>query len=321
MQFEADTAPEHGVPALSAQADEPFAIPDEDVSRVGIDGALVRIAARVLAESGADGVYPVCSEATRTEYSQEYMGFTLDGGSISPEQMAELLRIYVNYRKYEDDGGPKIQLYFNYMNYMNSPYLRLQDGRPYIDIIDNTYLSLKQDEDGVLDVVVQFRYYKGGQLYGYKNVKLASYKIYNISDDKPKFIIKNVDKIERDGGSNRFVKPRVSAYVCDMRLDVTRPEGASDPMDLDVTVVVETTTPLAQIEMRIDYPSDFIEFTSSSGKGWTLDDSQPGYAKLTLDPTVRVVQIPARTLHTKAEIAAMGALPAVVYIDEPVIVG
>ena len=66
-------------------------------------------------------------------------------------------------------------------------------------------MSLKPDEDVVLDIVTQFRYYKGGTLCGYRNVKLASYQIYNISDDKPKFLIKNIDRIERDDGSNKTV--------------------------------------------------------------------------------------------------------------------
>lgn len=322
VQFEADSSsPEAGVPASVAQAHQPLEIPDEAVTRVGIDAALANIAGGAMSKYGADGVYPLFSESARSEYSQEYMGFTLSPGSMPPEQMAELARVYVNYRKYEDDGGQKIQLYFNYMNYMNSPYLRLQDGRPYVDIIDNTYLSLKQDEDGTLDVVTQFRYYKGGQLYGYKNVKLASYRIYNVSDDKPKFIIKNVDRVEQDGGSNKFVKPRVAAYVCDVQLDVTQRGGESDPMDFVLTVAVETTVGLSQIELRLDYPSDFMELTQSSGGGWVLDNSQPGYAKLVLDSAARVVSIPARTLRSKAEIAAMGDPAVVMYIDEPVIVG
>jgi hypothetical protein len=39
--------------------------------------------------------------------------------------MIDLLRIYVNYRKYNIDGEEKIELYFNYMNYLNSPYLKI----------------------------------------------------------------------------------------------------------------------------------------------------------------------------------------------------
>ena len=79
------------------------------------------------AASGAycvDGVYPVFAESGGSGYTQEYIGFTLDDGSFSREQVEELSRIYVNYRKCED-GGRGIQLYFNYMNYLNSPYLRV----------------------------------------------------------------------------------------------------------------------------------------------------------------------------------------------------
>jgi len=121
--------------------------------------------------------------------------------------MAQILRIYVNYRKYLDDGSEKIQLYFNYMNYLNSPYLEMRDGRIYIDIIDGTYLQLKQDEEGQLDIVAQFRYYKGNTFYGYRNVKLATYQIHNISDDKPKFTIKRIDLAQSGAGSNSQVIP------------------------------------------------------------------------------------------------------------------
>jgi hypothetical protein len=114
----------------------------------------------------------------------------------------DLLRIYVNYRKYNTDGNEKIELYFNYNNYLNSPYLKIQDNKVYIDTIDNTYLSLKQDENGILNLVSQFRYYSGKTFKGYKNIRLASYQIYNISDDKPKFIIKKIDSISKNDGSN-----------------------------------------------------------------------------------------------------------------------
>ena len=136
-----------------------------------------------------------------------YWGFTLTDGSLSAEQVEQLSRIYVNYRKYDDGGSPRIELYFNYMNYLDSPYLRMQDGRTYVDTIDNTYLRLKQDENGVLDLVVQFRYYKGGTLYGCRNLKLASYQIYNVSDDKPKFVMKKIMQAEPGDGSNAGVRP------------------------------------------------------------------------------------------------------------------
>jgi len=133
-------------------------------------------------------------------------------------------------------------------------------------------LSLKPDEDGVLDIVTQFRYYKGGTLCGYRNVKLASYQIYNISDDKPKFLIKNIDRLERDGGSNKTVRPRTAVRVCNVELDAESSGGEGSKMAFDVMFDIETSAPLKQIEFYVDYPSDFMEFTSTAGDGWSLNN-------------------------------------------------
>ena len=77
-------------------------------------------------------------------------------------------------------------------------------------------------------------------------------------------------------------------------------------MDFDMIFDIETSAPLKQIEFYVDYPSDFMEFTSTSGDGWSLNNSQPGYVKLTMDASTRFVSIPARTMHTKGELASMG---------------
>ena len=124
----------------------------------------------------------------------------------------------------------------------------------------------------MLDIVTQFRYYKGGTLCGYRNVKLASYQIYNISDDKPKFIIKNIDRLERDGGSNKTVQPRAAVRVCDVKLDAESSGGEGSKMAFDVMLDIEASAPLKQIELYIDYPSDFMEFTSTAGDGWSLNN-------------------------------------------------
>ena len=199
MQFDVDSPDaNHGMPLWSV-----LNIPDEYITNKDMNAALAGIGS-YMSSHGIFGVYPLFFESGRMIYSQECMGFTLDDKSLDREQIEQLSRIYVNYRKY-DDGGPKIELYFNYMNYLDSPYLRIVDNKTYIDTIDNTYLRLKQDENGTLDIVIQFRYYKGGNLYGYRNVKLASYQIYNISDDKPKFLMKKIMQLDRDGGSNAAV--------------------------------------------------------------------------------------------------------------------
>ena len=77
-------------------------------------------------------------------------------------------------------------------------------------------------------------------------------------------------------------------------------------MDFDMIFDIETSAPLKQIEFYVDYPSDFMEFTSMSGDGWSLNNGQPGYAKLTVDASARFMSIPARTTHMKGELAGMG---------------
>ena len=84
-------------------------------------------------------------------------------------------------------------MYFNYFNWFDSPYVKIENGTELLlDTIEGTYLKLSPGEDGILDIVLQFKFYVGGVLYGYKNVKALSYRIFNLSDDKPKFLVQKI---------------------------------------------------------------------------------------------------------------------------------
>ena len=103
------------------------------------------------------------------------------------DKLNNFLNIYVNYTK---DSTGEIELFFNYINYICTPYVKFRGEYLALDYIPGTYLRLKKGENGLLDIVLQFKYYKDQHsLHGYKNVKVATYKIYNVSDDKPKFLI------------------------------------------------------------------------------------------------------------------------------------
>lgn len=105
--------------------------------------------------------------------------------------------LYVNYKRDEDLNG--ITLYFNYNNYLNSPFIKMDEyGRVLIDTIDSTYLKLKSGESGYLDVMIQVKHREDNVVLGYTNVTLARYQIFNISDDKPKFIVRMLSKVEKD---------------------------------------------------------------------------------------------------------------------------
>ena len=45
-------------------------------------------------------------------------------------------------------------------------------------------------------------------VYGVKNVRLASYRIWNVSDDKPKFVVRNTYKV-RPGDQESSASLRV----------------------------------------------------------------------------------------------------------------
>ena len=122
----------------------------------------------------------------------------------SNSNMLEQLKIYASYKR-DKTNNNSLTLYFNYYNYINSPYLKIDNQHDIkLDVIDGTYLKLKSGEDGILDLVVQFRYYNGKQLIGYKNCKITSYHIYNISDDKPKFLIQKIYQAEKDSFKNKY---------------------------------------------------------------------------------------------------------------------
>lgn len=76
--------------------------------------------------------------------------FDMDDINVSAD-ISKFLKLYVNYKK---DSNDNITLYFNYINYINTPFLRIEDGKLYPEIIDRTYLKLDANQEGILDIVV-----------------------------------------------------------------------------------------------------------------------------------------------------------------------
>lgn len=132
--------------------------------------------------------------------------------------IGEFLKIQANYKK-NPDGG--ITLFFNYENYINSPFVKIKNGRVYTDVVDGTYLRLESGETGVLDIVIQVRFYNGGKLFGYRNVKVLSYEITNLSDDKPKFMIRRIFTAEKDSALTAGVSTGGVLRVSDTEVEMT----------------------------------------------------------------------------------------------------
>ena len=319
------------VDAPSAQAGVPehissgIDIPPSCYENMSMRDATNSISETMAEISGLLGVTALSTELGRGRYFDEYIGFTFDVGAISNEKMAHMLRTYVNYRKYNDGESDKIQLYFNYANYINSPYLRVKSGRTYVDTIEGTYLSLKPGEDGTLDIVLQFRYYRGNSMCGYRNVKVASYQVYNISDDKPKFIIKRIYSMRGNDASNDEQTPQAYLAFDDVTVDVNKEldDGVS-AKDFDLVLRVDSSIPLKYpADIYIAYPSDFVQFRREfdQNEDYALDASLEGYAKLTLRRRAGAISVPMRTANSMAELMTFGTQRFSISIDRSEIAG
>ena len=104
----------------------------------------------------------------------------------------QFMNLHISYAK----SSNGIVLYVNYQNYINSPYIKIKDGQPYMTTIDNTYCKILPGENSLIDIVLQFTQYLNGVLMGVTDVRVATCKIYNVSDDKPKFVIEKISQIQ-----------------------------------------------------------------------------------------------------------------------------
>ena len=129
----------------------------------------------------------------------------------------ELLRIYVNYRK----EGDKMILFFNYNNLLDPPFWKMSDGGyPTVTTIGDSYLRLEPGENGFLNIYLQFRYYENGNLRGCSTGRVLGYQIYNISDDKPKFVIKrtSIPTMEFSRGDAELLQENSISVLLDKKV-------------------------------------------------------------------------------------------------------
>ena len=130
------------------------------------------------------GSEPLYTENGNNTFTTDYIEYIPQLSNLNG--IEKFNNIYVQYDK--DNSG--ITLYFNYMNFYNSPFMKIENGEQTSDIINGSYLKLLPNEDGILDIILQIRYHLNDRtLIGISNLKIASYRIFNVSDDKPKFLI------------------------------------------------------------------------------------------------------------------------------------
>lgn len=203
------------------------------------------------------------------------------------------LDVYFTYRT--TDSG--IEVYANYQNYMETPFVELRDGLEYPVVKDRTFLKLSPGESGDLDCLVQLRYTYGGVLRGVRDVVLATYRIFNVSDDKPKIVIWRMYTLRKDSLSDIAVGNRVNVSIGDVSIDTAR--VLRGETEFPAYVLVQTPRKLkVPYEIGVFYPQELLSCDTGFQNYYSkIDASIPGYARITITSRNNVqVKIPFRTV-------------------------
>ena len=194
-------------------------------------------------------VKPLFTEHANNDIIDNYVHMNITDDEKT--SVNKFMNIYVNYKKEDDDTTT---LYFNYNNFLASPYLKLDNGKTKTDIIPNTYLKLKSRESGILDIMLQFKYYDRTELYGYRNVILVSYEIHNTSDDKPKFLIRKIKQAERDS-YRKYESQDLTITPLDVNVELDQTNKI-----FDVFIRIQHKYKVnSLINFKLDYPEQLIE--------------------------------------------------------------
>lgn len=217
--------------------------------------------------------------------------FTLLSGNCD---LDGALDMYFTYRT--TDSG--IEIYVNYQNYLETPYSELRDGLEYPVMKDRTYLKLAPGENGDLDCMIQLRYTYGGNVRGIRDVILATYRIYNVSDDKPKVVVCRVSTLRKDSLTDIEVGNRMKISAQGIRIDTAR--ILRGDTDVPATIFIQTPKKLqVPYEIGLFYPEDMLSCAASEENyQYRIDASVPGYVRIFVETGDNVqVGIPFRTVE------------------------
>ena len=144
-----------------------------------------------------------------------------DGTSIIPvkvtnDEFKDLYKIYAQYVKTKDG----FDLFFNMQNLFKPPfeYISSVTNQPMPLIPQDCYLYLNSTDktSGRLTLYAQMKWLVNDITSSMKLIPLVTYDIYNISDDKPKFLLKNAIGC----GSSPNTSPNVMLNIEDVSISL-----------------------------------------------------------------------------------------------------
>ena len=195
-------------------------------------------------------------------------------------ELDEYLKIYTNYVRVQDKHGDfHYDLYFNLQNLFNSPfeYISTVTKQPNVLVIPDSYLYLTGDkytnkgdhnevdddkmkvikDGGELSIYGQVKTYSDGLLSDAKTIKMFTYRIYNISDDKPKFLIQKTFDITKSSLRNSNEK-KVEVKFSDVlwTIDENQFEFADSSLKDDFRILNQDVVVVQPIHINCHWDKD-----------------------------------------------------------------
>ena len=152
-----------------------------------VDSSYTPVETELSSVEGNERTWWMCEKVDDMQPGDE-IDYTIDY-DVTEKDLKDFLKLYVNYRVNHENN--EIELYFNYNNYFCTPYSYRNKFGEFVPMYkEGTFLHLNSGETGYLNVIVQIKYYNHlGSVCAVKDIPMLAYKIRNVSDDKPKFVI------------------------------------------------------------------------------------------------------------------------------------
>lgn len=168
------------------------------------------------------------------------------------------------------------------MNYLDTPYVKIVDNRPVPDVVDGTFLKLKAGEEGTLDLMVQFKYYAKQIVYGVANVVLVTYKIFNLSDTKPKFLVYKQQTVTPNAYEYIDVKMPLELKVVPQEVSRNDLDARSGQYYINIRVDAKSNgSPLSDTNsFKLKYNAAVLQYSNMMSTGCKVSSEQPGSLSL-----------------------------------------
>ena len=114
-------------------------------------------------------------------------------------------------------------------------------------------------------------------MYGYRNIKMLTFRIHNLSDDKPKFYITKTYEIKPGELDIQKAAPTVELSILPTEIDIASysPEEQKYPISCDVTFqIADSRRMMVNSTIEIAYPAYMIRpVCDASYVGYTVADT------------------------------------------------